>query len=152
MKETVSRSLADTKKYAEILLRRLVGSPRRGAAVLALYGNLGAGKTALTKALAELLGVADTVNSPTFILEKVYRTEHPTFKRLIHIDAYRLEEPQELEHLGWSELVSDGENLIVVEWSEQVEGLIPESALRVRAEFVDETTRNFHFHDKKDKS
>ncbi|HYF10395.1 MAG TPA: tRNA (adenosine(37)-N6)-threonylcarbamoyltransferase complex ATPase subunit type 1 TsaE [Candidatus Paceibacterota bacterium] len=147
MKELTSRSLADTKNLAESLLERLVSAPRKGASVLALYGDLGSGKTALTKEIAALLKVRDVVNSPTFVLEKVYKVEHPTWKRLIHIDAYRLEEPQELEHLGWKEIAADAENLIVVEWAEQVEGLIPAHALRVRAEFVDESTRRFHIHD-----
>jgi len=152
MKEITSRSLADTKTFAESLLKRLVEAPRKGAAVLALYGNLGAGKTALTKELALFLGVKDTVNSPTFILEKIYKVKHPVFERLVHIDAYRLEEPQELSHLGFTELAADGGNLIVVEWAEQVEGLIPETALRVHAEFIDESTRHFHIHDQERRS
>lgn len=151
MAETLSRSLAETRAFAEKLLKKLVETPRRGAAVLALYGDLGAGKTALSKELASLLGVKDTVNSPTFILEKIYKTKHPVFPRLVHIDAYRLEEPQELTHLGWEELVQDGENLIVIEWAERAEGLLPETSLRVHAEFVDEGTRRFNIHDKESK-
>lgn len=151
MKAALSRSLEETHSFAKGLLERLEKSPREGAGVLALYGDLGAGKTALTKELAKLLGIKEVVNSPTFILEKIYRTEHSAFKHLIHIDAYRLEEPKELEHLGWKELVADKNNLIVVEWSEQVESLIPEYALRIRAEFVDESTRRFHFHERESK-
>ena len=145
MKAT-SRSLADTHAFAEKILHMLAENPRAGAAVLSLYGDLGAGKTALTKEIARHLGVKDVVNSPTFILEKIYRTTHPLFKRLIHIDAYRLERPEELERLGWGELVGERENIIVVEWADKVEKLLPEDSLRMHADFVDEGTRTFHIH------
>ncbi|SRR5258708_28320166 len=146
MTATTSRSLAETKAFAQELLERLAVGASAHASVLALYGDLGAGKTALTKEIALLLGVRDTVNSPTFVLEKIYRTMHPHFKKLVHIDAYRLERPEELNQLGWSELIADTDSLIVVEWADKVEEFLPEGTLRVHADFIDETTRQFNIH------
>ncbi len=115
------------------------------ATIVALSGELGAGKTTFTQTLARHFGIEETVTSPTFVIQKAYDTKSGPFKRLIHIDAYRLKEARELEVLGWKEIASDPDNLIVIEWPERVAALIPESALRIALEFVDEETRNISY-------
>ncbi len=140
--ETTLRSLRETQAEAEKAVRDLAERPsREHATVLALYGDLGSGKTAFTKGIARALGVENGVTSPTFVIEKIYALAHPAFDRLIHIDAYRLERPEELRALGWDDIVSDPRNLIVVEWADRVEPLIPDDAHQFRFAFVDETTR-----------
>ncbi len=91
-----------------------------GATILGLYGDLGSGKTTFTKSLAKVLGVEAVVISPTFVIEKIYSLENKPFKHLIHIDAYRIEKSEEMLRLGWQKIVSDKENLIVVEWPERI--------------------------------
>lgn len=91
-----------------------------GAFLLLLSGELGAGKTTFVQALGRVLGVKERLVSPTFLIQKEYETKDKTFRRLVHIDAYRLKSKSELEELGWKELVSDPETLVVVEWPEQV--------------------------------
>ena len=142
MKTFTSHSLEETKKFAKAFLDSL--TPKEGeATIVGLYGNLGAGKTALTKVLAEELGIRESVTSPTFVIEKIYETQHPIFKRLIHIDAYRLENGAELQVLNFEELVENPNNLIVIEWPENVKEILPEDHVRVRCEFVDENSRQF---------
>ena len=102
------------------------------AAVVTLSGDLGAGKTTFVQACARALGVAESVTSPTFVLEKIYALEGQKFSHLVHIDAYRLKGAHELEHLGWKELLADRGNLIVLEWPERVAEAIPEDATRIR--------------------
>ncbi|HRH24563.1 MAG TPA: tRNA (adenosine(37)-N6)-threonylcarbamoyltransferase complex ATPase subunit type 1 TsaE [Candidatus Paceibacterota bacterium] len=107
-----------------------------GATLITLSGDLGAGKTAFTKALANELGVTDSVTSPTFVLEKVYLLPgYGTWKRLIHIDAYRLKSGEELAALGFDEAMHDPQTLIVLEWPEQVSDALPKptAALRITA-------------------
>ena len=65
-----------------------------------------------------------------------------SWKRLIHIDAYRLEGAHQLESLGWKEISADPSNLILIEWPEMVEGAIPEGAIRVKIEWISETERD----------
>lgn len=96
------------------------------ATVVGLYGDLGAGKTTFTKSVAKVLGVEDTVTSPTFVIEKVYELRNQKFTHLIHIDAYRIEREEELLSLGWQEILKDPNNLILIEWPERVEGIMPE--------------------------
>jgi tRNA threonylcarbamoyladenosine biosynthesis protein TsaE len=102
------------------------------ATVVTLSGELGAGKTTFVQAVAKVLGVAESVTSPTFVIEKVYKLEDQKFERLIHIDAYRLKGAQELGALGWRGLLGDSGALIVLEWPERVEDAIPEDAIRIR--------------------
>ncbi len=69
--------------------------------------------------------------SPTFVIMKFYNINWKGYKKLIHIDAYRLEKEEELLHLGWEKLIEDRENFILVEWPERGEGLIPKDARRI---------------------
>lgn len=102
------------------------------ATVVVLSGDLGAGKTTFVQAVAKALGVEEAVTSPTFVIEKIYQLKGQQFERLVHIDAYRLERAEELEKLGFRELLNDPGNLILLEWPERVPELIPDHAIRIR--------------------
>ena len=114
---------ADTADIAEEIRGFLTSSETR-ATVLALQGDLGAGKTALTKQLARSLGVTDTVVSPTFVIAKFYDTTEQ-FDRMVHVDAYRIESLDELGPLGWEALLQQPKTLIVVEWPERITDALP---------------------------
>lgn len=91
------------------------------AFVAGLSGHLGAGKTAFTKRVARELGIPETVTSPTFVIMKIYDVAaNSPFRRLVHIDAYRLERRADLEALDFEEIVADPHNLVLVEWPENV--------------------------------
>lgn len=115
---------------AAAFVKRL--APSRAATIVALSGELGAGKTTFTQGAARALGIEETVSSPTFVIEKVYDLRNQPFRRLIHIDAYRLKDSHELEMLGWNEKIANPENLIFVEWPERVPELMPRDAIRIR--------------------
>lgn len=129
-KRLIVRSLHELAELARFLLQFQI-KPSDRACVLALYGNLGAGKTALTKALAQELRVEEHVTSPTFVIQKRYSTRHAHLRSLVHIDAYRLGCAAELAQLDFSELLQDSGALVVVEWAERVEELLPPHTLRV---------------------
>lgn len=114
------------------------------ATVLGLSGDLGAGKTTFTQQLAGLLGVKEDVTSPTFVIEKIYDLPAPPlygFKKLIHIDAYRLDTGHDLELLGFKELLVTPENLIIVEWPERVADILPANTKILKFTFINDTTR-----------
>jgi tRNA threonylcarbamoyladenosine biosynthesis protein TsaE len=129
--DKVIHDLAELTDEASSFVTSLI--PRtRGATLVTLSGELGAGKTAFTKAIAIACGVKETVTSPTFVLEKIY-TLPPSaqFKRLVHIDAYRLEEGDSLHTLDFVTLMQDPSNLIVLEWPEKVGDALPFPAVRI---------------------
>ena len=129
--------------YAKGLVASLKEEMSAGkATVLALNGNLGAGKTTLTQYISKALGIITIVTSPTFTIEKIYELKNQDpFKKLIHIDAYRLENPKELENLGWDEIIKETGNLIVVEWANNVQDILPPNTKTLNLSYVDEEVR-----------
>src|SRR5580698_1026946 len=119
---------------------RRLGALLFPGAVIALVGQLGAGKTHLTRAIAEGLGVKNpaVVNSPTFVLIQEYPARLPIY----HFDAYRLGGPKEFAELGVDEYFR-GEGVCLVEWADKVEVTLPTDHLRIEIEIVDENRRQF---------
>lgn len=133
-------------RCAEEFLRDMGTKSSDGATVIALYGELGSGKTVFVRGIARALGIKDSVQSPTFVLERIYEIEnHPQFRKLIHIDSYRMDHPDELRDLGWSELIADAKNLVCIEWAERVEDLLPPETRKVYCAFIDENKRDIHW-------
>lgn len=133
------RSLAETQQLARKIAPRL-----RGGDILCLTGELGAGKTAFTKALAKELGVKTTVRSPSFNLLKTYplpkRLDRPQL--LVHLDCYRLSQPQEINNIGLTDYLADPQALIIIEWPEKILSQLPKNrTLTVRLETLSENER-----------
>ncbi len=142
MKTIVSNSLEETQRLSKEWLESLPALDAE-ATIVGLYGNLGSGKTTFTQALARELDIQEDITSPTFVIEKIYETKHQHFKRLIHIDAYRLASGSELQVLNFEELVENANNLIVIEWPENVKEILPANHHKIFCEFVNETSRKF---------
>jgi tRNA threonylcarbamoyl adenosine modification protein YjeE len=129
--ETLLKNPADTAALGA----RIAASLAPGD-VVALEGDLGAGKTALARAVLEALGLSETVPSPTFTL--VQRYELPRLA-VSHFDLYRVEDERELDELGLEDALMDGAALI--EWPERAGSRLPGNALHVQLDIVGETAR-----------
>lgn len=116
-----------------------IATRTEGAVVLALEGDLGAGKTTFSQVLATTLGVVETVTSPTFVIMKQYQTTNPTFAHVVHIDAYRIDDEAELAVLGWEELIQAKTTLVLLEWPSRVSGLLPEQYAVLSLDIADTT-------------
>ena len=127
-----SRTQADTEALGE----RVAAALPEGGAVIALYGELGAGKTAFVRGLARGLGVEGSVVSPTFTIVN----EYPGRRELFHFDMYRLGGADELFDIGWEDYLSR-EGVCAVEWSENVPEAFDGSEIRVTIEKTDENGR-----------
>jgi tRNA threonylcarbamoyladenosine biosynthesis protein TsaE len=114
--------------------------------VVALSGDLGAGKTTFVQELAKLLQVKEIVNSPTFVIMKLYETEDSLFEKLVHIDAYRIEDPSEMTALHFSEIVSDKNSLICIEWAEKISNLLPEGTVKLELEALPHSKHKITYH------
>lgn len=122
-------------------------APKSTATVVGLSGDLGAGKTAFTKCVASILGITEIVTSPTFILEKVYIIPRESivgehFTKLIHIDAYRLHSAEEMKALDWEAILQDKQNLVLIEWPENVEDALPKNRSTLSFQYVSEEVRS----------
>ncbi|ETB64104.1 TPA: tRNA (adenosine(37)-N6)-threonylcarbamoyltransferase complex ATPase subunit type 1 TsaE [Candidatus Nomurabacteria bacterium] len=138
--------LKDINIITENILEKIekLRSPNK-ATVLLFYGDLGAGKTTISKTLAKKLGVREKVLSPTFVIMKKYKTKHKYFKNLIHIDAYRLEKGEELIKLGFKDWVLEEDNLIIIEWPENVSNILNNKFLKIFLKHKDDKTRLIEF-------
>ena len=134
------------------------------ATLVTLSGNLGAGKTTFTQFVAKELGVEGVVNSPTFVLEKIYEIPQNDsgtgndsvdaasygqatnkFTRLVHIDAYRLESADDLGVLGFEEIMKHPETLVLLEWPEKVPGIVDQATVRISLELLPDNSRQITY-------
>lgn len=142
---SVPLTLADTKNVAlhmaKTALSQGQSSTRTGALVVGLFGDLGAGKTTFMQFFGEGLGVKEKMLSPTFVIEKIYKLDHRQFDHLIHIDAYRIEDPKEILNLGWDEIVKNPRNIICIEWADKIGPLLPRDHVGLYFEHHDNSTR-----------
>jgi tRNA threonylcarbamoyladenosine biosynthesis protein TsaE len=123
---------------ATVAFGRRLGQRLWPGAVVALIGELGAGKTQLARAIAEGIGIADSriVTSPTFVLVQEYAARLPIY----HFDAYRLKSETEFADLGAHEYF-EGMGVCLVEWADRVPGCLPAEHLRVTLSVIGETSR-----------
>jgi tRNA threonylcarbamoyladenosine biosynthesis protein TsaE len=129
--EYISYSEADTVKIGKTLAESL-----EPGTVVAMYGDLGSGKTAMVRGMAQGLGLNARVSSPTFTIVNEYLGEIPLF----HFDMYRLGDADELFEIGWEDYIQRG-GICAVEWSENVEEAFYSDTVRVYFEKIDDTTR-----------
>lgn len=121
--------ITDSQQETEQLGERVARALPAGGVVLALYGELGAGKTAFVRGLARGLGVTEAVTSPTFTIVNELQGD----RELFHFDMYRLSSAEELFDIGWEDYLAR-EGVCAVEWSENVPEAFDGTEIRVRLE------------------
>ena len=144
----VLKSLKDTKKFAEEFLQMALGGDRERNVVL-LQGELGAGKTTFSQFLLETIGAEGPFTSPTFVIMKKYNlrndkkqksngyyhtTVHSGVESIYHLDCYRVDEESVLD-LGWEEIITDKNNLVLVEWPEKIKNIWPKKYWLLKFEY-----------------
>lgn len=136
---TKSKSPTETQEIAKKVAKRVaVKHGVKQAVVLALEGELGAGKTVFTQGFAKALGIKQKITSPTFVLMKPYKIKD---HMLYHIDAYRLKDHRDLEALGVKELIKDPQNILLIEWSDRVSQILPKKHIKIHIDHLDQHTR-----------
>ena len=124
----ISKTEKETYQIAAKLAKKL-----KGGEIIALEGDLGSGKTTFVKGLARAFGIKQHVTSPTFVLMKIYEIGNRPARRsskseggkyeirnFVHVDCYRLDEPQELFYLGIEEYLNKKETIVIIEWADKI--------------------------------
>lgn len=127
--------LSDSALETESFARRFA-SKLKGNEVIAFYGDLGAGKTAFTRGVADFFGLKDEVSSPTFALVNEYSCEKA---KIYHFDMYRINTPEDLESTGFFDYL--GRGIILVEWSENIKEYLPENVIEIKISKTGENSR-----------
>ncbi len=137
----VSQSAQDTQAIAAKLAKKvLAGMPSKAATVIALRGDLGAGKTTFTQGFARALGIVRQPKSPTFLLAKQYAIPGTTYS-LWHLDCYRLQNHNDLAVIDLQAIFHDSNNIILVEWPENIGDGLPRDRIEVHFEHAGEDKR-----------
>lgn len=121
-----------TKNSKETIeLGKKIARKLKGGEIIALEGDLGAGKTTLIKGLARGLGIKKVITSPTFVIMKIYKSQINADSyadkrglRIVHIDAYRIKNPQEILDIGVEEYLGEKDTITVIEWADKVKKLL----------------------------
>lgn len=127
-------SFKETKKLAGLLAREISKTrfKSKDALVIALHGNLGAGKTTFVQGFLRGLGVKSKITSPTFVIVKSYKVKS---YKVYHIDCYRIKKPTELVLLGIKEIFSPPaggpKNIVLIEWPERIKKLLPKNIFKI---------------------
>ena len=147
MKKLIIESLVDLENFAkEISGEVLTESLKKNrATIIALSGNLGAGKTTFVQFLAKELGVNEKVTSPTFTIMKGYMLHGAGFEHLIHMDAYRIEDLNELGPLRFSEILDNKNNLLCIEWAEKIIQALPSEIIKINIEILSDGSREITY-------
>lgn len=118
------RLISNSQKDTETIGAK-IASKLKGDEVIALFGGLGMGKTAFTRGLCSALGISDGVSSPTFALVNEYSGKYHVY----HFDMYRVTTWDDLYSTGFFDYIGNG--ILVIEWSENIEGALPENAVKI---------------------
>ena len=151
----VTKSAEETKKVAKLFAKDIIGEFQVGkkATIIALVGNLGAGKTTFTQGFAEGLGIKEKIQSPTFVILKEYeitsekrKAKSEKFRYFYHIDCYRLKNEKDAKTIDLEEIIKNPENLVLIEWAERVKKILPKKQLlTVKFFHINEKTRKIVF-------
>lgn len=133
MAKFISRSEVDTHKLAE----KIAKSIKKGK-IIALYGNLGSGKTTFVQGLAKALGIGQRIISPTFVIIRPHKLK--TNKAFYHMDLYRLGKADP-NNLGLKEIFLEKDAIVAIEWAEKIEKLLPKDTLKIRFKTLSENER-----------
>lgn len=130
----ISKSKSQTQKLAARLAKRILRTTYYGlrARVIALHGDLGAGKTTFVQGFMKALGVRQYITSPTFLIIRKYELKSQwssvkgqMFSNVYHFDLYRIHKPKELLDLGFKEIIKNPKNIVLIEWPERIKKLLP---------------------------
>lgn len=140
MKKIITKSFEETQKLGFDLAKNL-----KGGEVICLHGNLGSGKTTFVQGLAKGMGVKQRIISPTFIIVRSYEIKNQKSKMFYHVDLYRVENDKDVESLGLLEIINDKENIVVIEWADKIEHLLPSNRVDIIFNYIDDNRREIIF-------
>lgn len=128
----------ETKKVAKSLTQKIINQHKniknkknKNALVFALIGQLGTGKTTFISGFLKGLNIKKSSPSPTFILMRRKKINHEFFKNLYHIDAYRIKNKKELLNLNLKEILSNPQNIVLIEWANKIKNILPTNIIQI---------------------
>ncbi|MDD5221040.1 MAG: tRNA (adenosine(37)-N6)-threonylcarbamoyltransferase complex ATPase subunit type 1 TsaE [Candidatus Pacebacteria bacterium] len=140
--EIISESSLKTKEIAKKIAIALTEKQFfKKALIIGLKGELGGGKTTFIQGFSQGLGIKEKILSPTFVIMKSFSMKKGGFKKLYHLDVYRINGVSELKALGLKQILLDKKNIVLIEWVDMIEKAIPKDSVTITFSFISENTR-----------
>jgi tRNA threonylcarbamoyladenosine biosynthesis protein TsaE len=136
--QKITNSSEETKKLASNFAKKL-----KGGEIIALFGDLGSGKTTFVQGLAKGLGVKERITSPTFVILNLHKAKKGL--ELAHFDLYRLNNEADLEGIGATDYLGKKNIISVIEWAEKAKKILPAGTIWITFEHIDENKRKITF-------
>ena len=141
MKKIITNSFEETQQVGFDFAKKL-----KGGEVLALYGDLGSGKTTFVQGLAAGLGIDRQIISPTFIIMRTYtadtqKSKLKTTQVFYHVDLYRISNSDDVQSLGLLELMGDPQTIVAIEWPDKIENFLPENRIDITFAYLEDDLR-----------
>jgi len=136
--ETITNNSKETQKLGEDFAKEI-----KEGGMVCLSGDLGAGKTTFAQGLLKGLGCSGPFTSPTFTIVKEYKVESIKYKAY-HMDCYRIKK-EDMINLGWKEIIAEPKNIVIIEWAKRIKNIIPQKAIWIKFEWIDEEKRRITF-------
>ena len=141
--EFISRSPKETQKIAADLARKVIKTKK--GVVIALEGELGAGKTTFIQGFTKALGIKEKIKSPTFVLMKKYKIETRDKRRgikfLYHLDCYRVRDHKDLKISEFKDIIHGPHDIVLIEWAERVREILPKKHITVHIDHINVSER-----------
>lgn len=153
----ITHNSKQTQKIAETLAKEIAAAEPfvKTAFIIALIGDLGSGKTTFTQGFVKGFGIKEKITSPTFVLMRRHRVRiknhesrimgrksgNGNYRNLYHLDCYRLESAEELSALEFKDIITNPENIVLIEWADKIKKVLPKTALKIKFEWVDKNKR-----------
>lgn len=135
MQTIITKNFTQTQNLGKKFAEKLTNG-----GIVALYGNLGSGKTTFIQGFAKGLGIKNKIISPTFIIVRKYeinlKSSISNLKSFYHIDLYRIENEAGLQGLGLEEILNDASNIVAIEWPEKIEKFLPDKTIKINFEYL----------------
>ena len=131
--------ISDSDIQTREIAARLISTLDSGTTIC-LYGDLAAGKTTFAQGIAYALGIK-RLTSPTFIIMREYPVTSSVFSRLFHLDLYRLHSPEEIKAFDLDEITSDTKNLVLIEWPDRIEKILPKKRIDIYFQEIGDNKR-----------
>lgn len=149
-KTFLTENFKETQRLGEDFARTLLASMQgETLSVIALYGDLGSGKTTFTQGLAVGLGIKNRIISPTFVIVRSYKLrindKGLMIKDFYHIDLYRTESEKDIEGLGIEEIINNKNNIVIIEWAEKLKNYLPKKRIDINFFYEKDNARRIEF-------
>ena len=144
MLQYLTQNSQETKKLARILALEATKIKSRKPLIFGLVGDLGSGKTTFIQGFIRGLGIKKRITSPSFLIMRSYKLpacnalrsnagrQATSYKKIYHIDCYRLKKPKELLVLGLREILADSQNLVLIEWADKIKKILPKEVIYLK--------------------